>query len=442
VTTDEQGGSAIANATTTTGASMNSPGTPTRAGYAFAGWFTASSGGTAIGFPYAHGQTADFTLYAQWTLLTCADGGTCAVGDTGPGGGIVFYVHASGTFACGATLASTCKYLEAAPTSGTNAWTDNTYAWSGNTDTQIGATAQGTAVGTGYSNTEAMVAQSNTVSRAGTISRAYRGPNNLSDWHLPSKDELNELCKYARQQTTGNTSVWCDDSGSLRSGFAGDIYWSSSETDATVAWYQAFIFGARGDTSKSDNLRVRPVRAFGATTCATGGTCAVGDTGPGGGIVFYVAGSNFTSTGSDCNTTCRYLEAAPTNWNGAGDDPVRVWSGNTNTLVGGTGTGLGTGYQNTSAAVAQVSGGNEVNRAITLAWSYSNAGKSDWHLPSKDELNQLYINKATVGGFAIDYYWSSSESFASNAWDQGFGSGDQTSFSKTGVSRVRPVRAF
>ncbi|NDE52170.1 MAG: hypothetical protein EB143_04080, partial [Actinobacteria bacterium] len=57
VTTDEQGGSAIANASTTTGGSIaSSPGTPTRAGYTFNGWFTATSGGSAISFPYAHGQ--------------------------------------------------------------------------------------------------------------------------------------------------------------------------------------------------------------------------------------------------------------------------------------------------------------------------------------------------------------------------------------------------
>ena len=42
-------------------------------------------------------------------------------------------------------------------------------------------------------------------------------------------------------------------------------------------------------------------------TCATGGACIVGDTGPGGGKVFYVhddADDLFTSTGSDCNTSC------------------------------------------------------------------------------------------------------------------------------------------
>ena len=71
VTYDTQGGSAIANGSTTTGGQIAaSPGTPTRAGYSFNGWFTASSGGTAISFPYTHNQTGNFTLYAQWTLAS------------------------------------------------------------------------------------------------------------------------------------------------------------------------------------------------------------------------------------------------------------------------------------------------------------------------------------------------------------------------------------
>ena len=138
---------------------------------------------------------------------TCAQGGACVVGDTGPGGGIVFYV-APTTFACGATLASTCKYLEAAPTSGTAAWTDATYAWSGNTNIEIGVAAQGTAIGTGLKNTLAMETDATRgANRAGTKTRDYRGPNSLTDWYLPSRDELNELCKYARTQTTGDTAV-------------------------------------------------------------------------------------------------------------------------------------------------------------------------------------------------------------------------------------------
>jgi uncharacterized repeat protein (TIGR02543 family) len=68
VTYDSQLGSSISNGTTVTGGSIeSSPGTPTRAGYTFDGWFTAQSDGTAVSFPYAHGRTSDFTLYAQWT---------------------------------------------------------------------------------------------------------------------------------------------------------------------------------------------------------------------------------------------------------------------------------------------------------------------------------------------------------------------------------------
>ncbi len=68
VTYDSQGGSAIANGSTTTGGSIaSSPVTPTKTGYSFNGWFTAASGGSAISFPYTHGQTSNFTLYAQWT---------------------------------------------------------------------------------------------------------------------------------------------------------------------------------------------------------------------------------------------------------------------------------------------------------------------------------------------------------------------------------------
>jgi uncharacterized repeat protein (TIGR02543 family) len=67
VTYDSQGGSAITAGITTTGSSISSPSTPTRSGYMFVGWFAGASGGAAISFPYAHGQTASFTLYAQWT---------------------------------------------------------------------------------------------------------------------------------------------------------------------------------------------------------------------------------------------------------------------------------------------------------------------------------------------------------------------------------------
>jgi uncharacterized repeat protein (TIGR02543 family) len=87
-------GSAITAGATTTGGSIASPGTPSRTGYEFAGWFTASMGGAAIVFPYTHGQTASFTLYAQWTanaLTVTYDsqlGSAITAGSTTTGGSI------------------------------------------------------------------------------------------------------------------------------------------------------------------------------------------------------------------------------------------------------------------------------------------------------------------------------------------------------------------
>ena len=105
-------------------------------------------------------------------------------------------------------------------------------------------------MGSGYKNTEAMVTQSaggNTASKAGTIARAYRGPNNLSDWYLPSKDELNQL--YTQRVTVG--------------GFSSDGFWSSSEVGAGFAWIQGFYSGSQIYNGKGSAGYVRPVRAFG-----------------------------------------------------------------------------------------------------------------------------------------------------------------------------------
>ena len=189
------------------------------------------------------------------------------VGDRGPGGGIVFYVSAGFT-SLGSTCNTTCKYLEAAPTSGTNGWTDATYAWSGNVNVAIGTS--GTAIGTGYANTLAIVQQADggtAAEKAGTKSRAYGGPNNLTDWFLPSKDELNQMCKWARGVAWVSDATVCTggaiNTGSGASGFVENFYWSSSEFDASNAWVQSFANGVQGFSTKdSRGFYVRPIRVF------------------------------------------------------------------------------------------------------------------------------------------------------------------------------------
>jgi hypothetical protein len=346
----------------------------------------------------------------QAAAPTCAEGGVCQVGDIGPGGGIVFYV-ASTTFtqigASGSMCTTNCKYLEAAPTSGTNAWTGTNYQWSGVLETAIGTT--GTAIGTGYSNTVKMVTQSATADRAGTISRAYRGPNNLTDWFLPSYDELNEL--YVRRASVG--------------GFVGDFHWSSSELSSIdpndepekKAWFQSFAAADRpmSPNIKFSTLYVRPIRAFGPLTCAQGGVCQLGDMGPGGGIVFYVSPSanGFISAATQCAPTsrCKYLEAAPITGTSAWTDSIHPWSSGYQLHTGVIDTSIGGGYANTSTIITLEGGRTDSAAYVSRAYRGPNT-LSDWYLPSKDELGQLYAERVRVGvrySAQGDNYWTSSE---------------------------------
>jgi len=181
----------------------------------------------------------------------------------------VFYYRPSG-FACGPTLAATCKYLEVAKTTGTAAWIDRFAAWSGNITTSV---TTDTAVGTGYQNTIAIVTDNSTANKAGTLTRAYRGPNNLDDWFLPSLDELNQLCKWQKGQSTSaaDQAVVCSTSfnnnvGLGASGFdSTDGYWSSSETalDRAGFLYMGFAGAVTGDSKSNDQYSVRSIRAVG-----------------------------------------------------------------------------------------------------------------------------------------------------------------------------------
>ena len=65
-----------------------------------------------------------------------------------------------------------------------------------------------------------------------------------------------------------------------------------------------------------------------------------------------------------------------------------------------------------------------------------------WRLPTKNELDVLYENKDKIGGFANDYYWSSTEGDFNGAWLQDFGVGFHGNFVKYLYNYVRAVRAF
>jgi hypothetical protein len=121
----------------------------------------------------------------------------------------------------------------------------------------------GTAIGTGEANTAAIMTICAMADIASRVAAVPAG--GYSDWFLPSMDELNQLCKYARTQSTAvvDQTVLCDFSGTFRSGFVGGNYWSSTQYDADKAWYQYLNGGIqRGAPKFNDALGVLPVRSF------------------------------------------------------------------------------------------------------------------------------------------------------------------------------------
>jgi hypothetical protein len=114
------------------------------------------------------------------------------------------------------------------------------------------------------------------------------------------------------------------------------------------------------------------------------------DTGPAGGSVFYVNG--------------RRMEAAP-----ASTEFSATWSD-----------------------------------AIARCRSLQVKGISGWHLPTKEELDAMYrqLHKQGLGGFSMNWYWSSSDNYSNVAWIQYFDDGTQYHDFKYNSNSVRAVRAF
>ena len=455
--------------------------------------------------------------------IVCIPNSNCPIGSTGPGGGIVFYDAGS--------QKSWGRYLEVAPAGWSGTATDPYLAWSAKPplvmsdgkvfkgscyeafceivpgiERSITANNDTSGIGLGYKNSNAILEQGNFATTAAGVARAYSG-GGQSDWFLPSTAELNLLCQWARN-VPQNVNTRCKggvlNTGKGANGGFNNIsshYWSSSEADFGNAWIQFFVSGSQSrDSFKGDPSAVRPIRAFPfdktaadkavadaargvlpgeGKACVPSSFCPLGSTGPGGGIVFYDAGSQ--------QSWGRYLEAAPTGWSGTTTDPKKNWCNVTGVHFAATitdvafkaniGAEIGKGKANTSLMMANCSSG-----AGHAAQTYQGGGKSDWFLPSRDELNELckYAKFLPTGLGGIDHacptkpdcrplsvlcqspltlregfaavfpwtYWSSSETGNGTAWHQDFATKYLTSSkpksdgTKWFEYYVRPIRAF
>jgi hypothetical protein len=106
-------------------------------------------------------------------------------------------------------------------------------------------------------------------------------------------------------------------------------------------------------------------------------------------------------------------------------------------ISGADGLAIGTGAQNTVDIVnAGCSGAAQACANLVLN------GYSDWFLPSRSELQQLYTNRNAIGGFQNDWYLSSSVVSSDGAWNFSFHDGYTYDYPKYLNYYVRAVRAF
>ena len=123
------------------------------------------------------------------------------------------------------------------------------------------------------------------------------------------------------------------------------------------------------------------------------------------------------------------------------------WYGGSYTYTRARADGIGAGLKNTAIIIANQGPVDGSAFAATVCNEYSvtvdGVTYGDWYLPSKHELDLLYIERDTVGGFTTNYYWSSTEGDNIVVWVQVFGNGAQNNDGKGSTNNsVRAVRAF
>jgi len=280
----------------------------------------------------------------------------------------------------------------------------------------------------------------------------YKEPGCTNRWDFDSATVTSDVTLYAKWTTNIFTVTY--NGNNNKAGTVPVDPASPYESGATVT-----VLGNTGDLARINDMGTSyrftgwNTKADGSgTDQAEGSTFTMGafpvtlyaqwtpyvlrDTGPAGGYIFYDKGSYFGIFGSP---SWRYLEAAPvsTEW-------TSIQWGSYGNWIGGTETGIGTGQNNTTKIVTWLNSHSETGCAAQLCNDLIVDGYSDWFLPSKDELDLMYLNLKVsgVGGFADYFYWSSSEDGAYYAWPQNFGWVFTFTYNKHTTLWVRAARAF
>lgn len=267
----------------------------------------------------------------------------------------------------------------------------------------------------------------------------------------------------AIQIDSGVTLTGISPSSGPASGGTGVTLTGTGFTDATSLTFGGTAATSLNVVSSTNATAVTPAQATGAvdvvittpsgsatkTNGFTYATTAVGQSAYGGTIACLNSGNNLIAATADNSTGIQ--------WGGIGTNVPSAESttdGATNTAnivncltTGGGGCAGGTDITTYAAGICST---YEVDSQGHTPCESGNTCYSDWFLPagnntdpSTGQLNCLYTNQATIGGFASAVYWSSTEgNNAVFAWIQYFSGGVQFSDVKDGDRRVRCVRGF
>lgn len=312
----------------------------------------------------------------------CVAGGPCAIGDTGPGGGIVFYDAGS--------LQPWGRYLEAAPAGWSGSQTDPQVMWC-QTSTEISGAA-GTAIGTGATNTAAMLAACS----SGAATVVAQGTAVTPSPESSGSEVLVPSAPRAIRVTAGTRSAIIAWKAPAEPGASAVLRYR-----VTAIPFRVSVPGGRFCSTKTTSCRVTGLRA-------------------GESYRFMVVARNKSGRGAQATSTTVPIPQSRAVPQTRAAEPKFVDP-----------KFMDPKFMDPSSTAQML--------AI-----YAGGGKTDWFVPSKDELDALFQQRVTVGGTWSGYWWSSSQVDANNAWTQTSAHGGLFAVPspKSGLAGVRPVRAF
>lgn len=155
----------------------------------------------------------------------------------------------------------------------------------------------------------------------------------------------------------------------------------------------------------------------------------------GGGKIGYIDSSGihgFIVASSDQSTGARWAGYSPSQFN------IKTYPG------------IGYGKSNTTQITNFYASSSLKEYAAKICEDLVLNGYDDWFLPSIDELEQMYLNKNSIGGFSPNWYWSSSNvpsganynQEAGNPKAKDFGLGQYSGLPQNALQNVRAIRKF